>query len=126
MVVHLERAYLNLKVDDIVLVAVAGRWHSWDEPPSEAVAVVLVVDASLPSFPPADGGFVRRRFVLPSSLAWQIHSGDRIEVVGAASDAVAVASIIAAVVVLHCFASAAKHSPISSSQNPDQLSCRSH
>lgn len=72
MVVHSERVYLNLTVADIALVAVARRrWHSWDEQPSEAVAVVAVVvgSSSLPS-PPEDDGFVRREFGLPSPSAW--------------------------------------------------------
>lgn len=72
MVVHSERVYLNLTVADIALVAVARRrWHSWDEPPSEAVAVVAVVvdSSSLPS-PPEDDGFARREFGLPSPSAW--------------------------------------------------------
>lgn len=71
MTVHSERVYLNLTVADIALVAVARRhWHSWDEPPSEAVAAVAVTDSSSLPSPPEDDDFARREFALPSPLAW--------------------------------------------------------
>lgn len=43
-----------------------------------------------------------------------------------ASDAVAVASTVAAAAVPRCFASAARHWPISSWQNPDSLKYHHH
>lgn len=70
VVARLERVYLNLTVADIALVVVAVHWHSWDVPPSGAVAVGAVVDASLPSFPPEGDGSAHREFAPPSPSVW--------------------------------------------------------